>query len=100
MDKWIVPIAVAIFASTGFWTLISTLILNNKNNKNAERQALLGLLHDRIYELGNSYIRQQSITSDEYDNFVSLYLPYEKLGGNGTGKKIKTEVDKLPMVQL
>ena len=36
------------------------------------------------------------ITQDEYENLYEyLYKPYEKLGGNGSAKRIMTEVDQL-----
>ena len=36
------------------------------------------------------------MTQDEYENLYEyLYKPYEKLGGNGSAKRIMTEVDQL-----
>lgn len=93
----IITIVTVIFASTGFWSVVSKLIDRRSTNKNAERRALLGLLHDRIYELGNYYISQGSISTADYDNFLCLYEPYHELGGNGTGTRIKREVDGLHM---
>ena len=55
---------------------------------------LIGLGHDRIMFLGMTYIDRGYITKDEYEN---LYKPYEKLGGNGSAKRIMAEVDKLPI---
>ena len=39
------------------------------------------------------------ITKDEYENFYEyLYKPYEKMGGNGSAKRLKMEMDeKLPL---
>ena len=38
------------------------------------------------------------ITKDEYENLHDyLYLPYKKLGGNGTAEKIMKEVDRLSL---
>ena len=35
---------------------------------------------------------------DEYENLrVYLYEPYERMGGNGSAKRIMQEVDKLPI---
>lgn len=94
----IVAIVLAVFSSTGFWTLINNCLENRKTEKSAEKRALLGLLHDRVYSLGNYYISQGKITTSEYDNFMYIYKPYEELKGNGTGQKIKEAVDDLPMV--
>ncbi len=59
------------------------------------RKALLGVMHTMIFSLGTDYVRQGTLTLEEYDNFMSLYEPYEKLGGNGTGKKLKNEIEKI-----
>lgn len=38
------------------------------------------------------------VTQDEYENLrVYLYEPYERMGGNGSAKRIMQEVDKLPI---
>lgn len=67
----------------------------NKHN-NLETQMLIGLAHDRIIYLGMTYIERGYITQDEYENLYEyLYKPYEKLGGNGSAKRIMTEVDQL-----
>ena len=59
---------------------------------------LVGLGHDRIMFLGMHYIERGYITRDEYENLCEyLYNPYEKLGGNGSAKRIMAEVDKLPI---
>lgn len=51
-----------------------------------------------IMYLGMSYIERRYITQDEYENLkVYLFEPYEKLGGNGSAKRIMQEVDKLPI---
>lgn len=59
---------------------------------------LVGLAHDRIIELGLIYIERGYVTKDEYENLHDyLFVPYEKLGGNGSAKKVMVEVDKLPI---
>jgi len=65
-------------------------------HNNLETQMLIGLAHDRIIYLGMAYIERGYITQDEYENLYEyLYKPYEKLGGNGSAKRIMTEVDQL-----
>lgn len=59
--------------------------------------AILALLHDRIYELSETYISRSWLTVEEFDNLNFLYEPYVKLGGNGTGKALFLRVKKLPM---
>ena len=61
-------------------------------------QMLVGLAHDRILFLGMSYIERGSITRDEYENLYEyLYRPYQKMGGNGSAKRVMQEVNKLPI---
>ena len=90
----IITLAVAVFASTGFWSFIE-----RKTSKLDDRDKLLmGIAHDRICYLGGVFIKQGHITKDEYENLHDyLYEPYRKLGGNGTAKKIMEEVGKLPI---
>lgn len=97
-SEMILTIVGVIFASTGFWTVINTIITNKSKKANAEGMMLRGMAHDRICYLGMQYINKGSITQDEYDNLYNdLYKPYLDLEGNGVAKKIMAEVDKLPI---
>lgn len=59
---------------------------------------LVGLAHDRILFLGMHYVDRGFITQDEYENLHDyLYVPYEKMGGNGSAKRVMAEVEKLPI---
>lgn len=92
LPTW-VEILLAFVASSGFWTLLQHLI----DKKSCTNEMLVGLGHDRILFLGKSYIERGYITTEEYENLHDyLYLPYKKLGGNGTAEKIMNEVEKLP----
>lgn len=104
----IMTLTLAIFASSGFWAVI-TLILQNKyskENKVSEDQLkmnkmVLGLAHERIITLGMKYIDRGYITKDEYEDLITyLYKPYRDLGGNGTAELVIERVKKLPMHQL
>ena len=91
-----VTIICAIFSSVGFWTFINNVYQNIREKKSAERKALLGLLHEKVTERANAFIARGSVTSSEYEDFVKyIYEPYVALGGNGTGEKLKKEVDML-----
>ena len=61
-------------------------------------QALLGVMHTMIFSLGHEYLAQDEITLEQYDNFFVLYNPYEKLGGNGTGKRLKDEIVRRKLI--
>lgn len=98
MEPWVqhiaVPLSVAVLTSSGLWALVYKLA--DKNN--AERKMLVGLAHDRITHLGMAYLTRGYITQDEYENLNDyLYQPYEKMGGNGSAKRIMEEVRKLPI---
>ena len=94
----IISIVGAVFASTGFWTFLASLIQSKKTKDSAEGQMLKGLGHDRICYLGETYVARGYITKDEYENLHDyLFLPYKKLGGNGTAEKVMKEVEKLPL---
>ena len=98
MEPWVqqiaVPLAVAVLTSSGLWALVS----KRADKNNAERKMLVGLAHDRIIHLGMVYIERGYVTQDEYENLqVYLYEPYEKMGGNGSARRVMEEVRKLPI---
>lgn len=98
MEPWVqqiaVPLAVAVLTSSGLWALVS----KRADKNDAERKMLVGLAHDRITHLGMEYLTRGYITQDEYENLNDyLYQPYEKMGGNGSAKRIMEEVRKLPI---
>ena len=90
-------IVIAIFGSTGLWTLINNLIASHKSKRSVEKKALLALLHDKLYYLCQHFISKGSITADELENLEYLYKPYSSLGGNGTCKRLYEEVLRLPI---
>ncbi len=97
MDSWMqVLLAVfsSVIASSGLWTYI----MKRLDKKDIKTEMLMGLGHDRIMYLGMSYIERGYITSDEYENLYEyLYKPYEKMGGNGSAKRVMNEVNRLPI---
>ena len=98
MEPWVqqiaVPLAVAMLTSSGLWALVS----KRADKNNSERKMLVGLAHDRIIHLGMAYVTRGYITQDEYENLNDyLYQPYEKMGGNGSAKRVMEEVRKLPI---
>lgn len=97
MDSWIqmvVTVVCAVIASSGFWAYVQ----KRGEKKDVKTQMLVGLAHDRILFLGMSYVERGYITRDEYENLYEyLYQPYEKMGGNGSAKRVMQEVNKLPI---
>jgi len=91
-------IIIAVFASTGLWSFISMLVQRYMERKSDYAMMMRGLGHDRICYLGEYYIKRGCITRDEYENlFDYLYIPYKRLGGNGTAEKVVNEVKQLPL---
>lgn len=89
----VVTVIGTLLASSGFWAFTSRI----SDKKDARTQMLIGLGHDRIIYLGQSYINRGWITADEYENLYEyLYLPYRKCGGNGSAERIMEQVKKLP----
>ena len=97
MEGWTnvgVPLIVALLTSGGLWALIA----KRMDKNDAERKMLVGLAHDRIVHLGMVYVQRGYITQDEYENLNDyLYAPYEKMGGNGSAKRVMEEVRRLPI---
>ena len=94
LTQIIVPVIVAVLASSGLWAFLTT----RMDKRDTKTDMLVGLGHDRIMFLGMKYIDRGWINHDEYENlYTYLYEPYEKLGGNGSAKKIMNEVEKLPI---
>lgn len=90
----IVTIVGSILASSGLWAWV----MKKSEKKDVKIKMLVGLAHDRILYLGMAYIERGFITQDEYENLrVYLYEPYEKMGGNGSAKRVMNEVEKLPI---
>lgn len=90
----LLPIVLAMLASNGLWALIG----KRREKNNVERKMLVGLAHDRIIHLGMVYVTRGYVTQDEYENLNDyLYQPYEKMGGNGSAKRVMEEVRKLPI---
>ena len=93
MNEQLITIIISVFASSGFWAFLQFLM----SKKDAKNDMIMGLGHDRVVYLGTKYIERGYITPDEYENLYDyLYKPYEKLGGNGSAKRIMDEVRKLP----
>lgn len=92
----LLTIFLAVLASSGFWAFM----MKRMDKKDITREMLVGLAHDRIMYLGLCYIERGWISKDEYENLYQyLYVPYQKLNGNGSAKRIMDEVNTLPIRQ-
>ena len=91
----IVTIILSVLASSGLWQFI----IFKSQAKSTQTLAILALLHNEIYRISEEAIKRGSITSDELDNLTTLYEPYRKLGGNGTGEALYTKAKNLLNVE-
>lgn len=91
----LVTIILSVFSSSGLWAFIQS----RRDKKDARNELLVGLAHDRIISLGMNYIERGEITRDEYENLHDyLYVPYQKMGGNGSAARVMAEVEKLKII--
>ena len=89
----IITLVVAVFGSTGFWTLIS----NIGKTKSAEKRLLMGIAYDKIIYQCEKYIGMGYIPTEEFNELNKyLFEPYKNMGGNGTAAKLMVEVTNLP----
>lgn len=97
MEPWfqiLLTVFSSVLASSGLWAYITKKL----ERKDVKTEMLIGLGHDRIMYLGMYYVDRGYITSDEYENLYQyLYKPYEKMGGNGSAKRVMDEVNRLPI---
>lgn len=93
IEQVIITIFTSILASSGLWAFVSSRL--DKNN--SERELLVGIGHIELVFFGMQYIERGWITRDEYETMQGLYKPYVKLGGNGSGTKIMSEIERLPI---
>ena len=50
--------------------------------------AVLALLHDRLYQACQFYLKRGYCTGGDRDNLEYMFRPYKALGGNGTGEEL------------
>lgn len=96
----IVTLLVAVFASTGFWSLVQYiigLVKDKKSGDSSEKKLLVALSHDRIVYLSKSALKDGYISQDDYDNLAQITQPYFEAGGNHLARKYWDEVQKLPI---
>ena len=93
-------IALAVFASTGFWSFLNVVYSKKTEKKSVERRALLGLLHEQLISKCEFFLGQGWISFQEYEDLRKyIFEPYQSLGGNGTGEAMFNKVTNLPNKQ-
>ena len=108
--QMIITIVTSMMASSGMWAVVLAVYqrradkkADEKKKDSAERKMLMALAHDRIYYLCGQFLAEQAagirdhVDTDEYHNLQILYDSYANLGGNGTCRRLFTEVSKIPV---
>lgn len=62
----------------------------------AINEGVLALLHDRIYQACQFYLKCGYCTVGDRDNLEYMFRPYKALGGNGTGEELYNRCLALP----
>lgn len=104
MTQFLVALAGLVFASTGFWSVIVTVLNRKYKQQDIEdeehkkiKTALLAVLHDRIYQSCKYYIHRGHISSHALKNLEFLHDAYADFGGNSTGTELFTRCKHLPL---
>lgn len=104
MSETITGIIIAVFASSGFWALITTIYTNRSAKKKDEdedleiiKKALLSVLYDKLYERSMRLLRIGETTVEDRENVHQMLTPYEALGGDGLIHDLVDRVDELPL---
>ena len=100
-------IILAIFGSTGLWTLINFLVQRYfaKRDKHANdlellKEAELASLQDRLLHLCEGYIAEGSIEMNQWQSLNRLFTAYSNLGGNEfIHDMMDDKVRKLPITR-
>lgn len=83
----------------GGFKLMYSKIKADIDERNALKDGVLALLHDRLYQGCNYYIGRGDITASEMQNMEKLYNGYHGLGGNSTGTELWNRAKELPIRQ-
>lgn len=67
-----------------------------KQEQDLVKQGVLAILHDRLYQAGQYYLRKGYCSIDDRDNLEYMFQPYKALGGNGTGEELYNRCLALP----
>jgi hypothetical protein len=86
--------------TTGY-NKIKTELNKTEDEYNALKQAMIAMLHDRLYQSCTYYITLGYIPIEKAEeimgNLKLIYEAYHALGGNGTGTEIYLRFKDLPM---
>lgn len=81
----------------GGFKMIAGKLKKDREEREALKDGVLALLHDRLYQGCTRYITTGSVSTAEMRNMEYLYKGYHSLGGNGTGTELFERVKDLPL---
>nr|DAU68247.1 MAG TPA: holin protein [Caudoviricetes sp.] len=93
LDWSVITALTSLFSAGGVGGLIWKQVTHNKRQDNA----LLALLHFRLYANAEDCIARGHTTVAEIEDLESLYRAYKSLGGNGTGERLYKHAVELPV---
>lgn len=71
------------------------LLKRQKKDRDANSKGTMLLLRVQLIEYHDKYMKQGSIPSYAYENFMEMYSAYHALGGNGMITKMHEEIHEL-----
>lgn len=87
-------ISIALTALVGF---LSWLLQKNMNKKDNMTEAMILVLRTGIKAYHSKCMKQNYITTEDYEYISDVYAVYKKLNGNGLGDKMMSDIQKLEM---
>ncbi len=92
MQTYTITLPIVLTALMGY---IVWLLKNQKKDRDANSKGTMLLLRVQLIEYHDRYMKQGSIPSYAYENFIEMYDAYHELGGNGMITKMKHEIEEL-----
>lgn len=90
---WVQEVMAAITAAMAF---MFKRVYAWKNEQELVKQGVLAILHDRLYQACQFYLKRGYCTLEDRDNLDYMFRPYKALGGNGTGEELYNRCLALP----
>jgi len=87
MEKLVLGIAAAVFASSGFWQLVLYKVQKRDKVISVVDRALMFLLRKDLIERCDYWLDKDHIPISEWTSMVSENEIYHELGGNGDMKE-------------
>ena len=81
---------------TGALAWLARKVQKWKQEQDLVKQGVLAILHDRLYQACQFYLKRGYCTIDDRGNLEYMFRPYKALGGNGTGEELYNRCLALP----